>query len=185
MLLTYQVISVTFCSEREKSEKFCSEALISAWGSFACCKSTTRDPWPYFPSKGSHTQDFYTLKKSIDLGRVLNLQTSDLVASMIATRPPGSKNKELNKSAVAAYFWYHKHKFEEEPKLLKYINNRPLSELLIWERIFIYGINEVAINFDITQFNDLFKLMDADNGHEMERSSTQSASSWWWSKANS
>ena len=30
MLLTSQVISVAFYSEREKSDKFCSEALISA-----------------------------------------------------------------------------------------------------------------------------------------------------------
>ena len=29
----------------------------------------TRDPWLYFPSEGSHTQDFYALKKSIDPGR--------------------------------------------------------------------------------------------------------------------
>ena len=43
-LLTSQVISVAFYSEREKSDKFCSEALISAWGSFKCRKSTTRDP---------------------------------------------------------------------------------------------------------------------------------------------
>ena len=53
-------------SEHEKSDKFCSEALISAWGSFTCRKSTTWDPRLYFPSKGSHIQDFYALKKSID-----------------------------------------------------------------------------------------------------------------------
>ena len=29
----------------------------------------TRDPRLYFPSEGSHTQDFYALKKSIDPGR--------------------------------------------------------------------------------------------------------------------
>ena len=40
-LLTSQVISVAFYSEREKSDKFCSEALISVWGSFTCRKSTT------------------------------------------------------------------------------------------------------------------------------------------------
>ena len=57
-LLTSQVISVAFYSEREKSHKFCSEALISAWGSFTCRKSTTWNPWLYFPSEGSHTQDF-------------------------------------------------------------------------------------------------------------------------------
>ena len=62
-LLTSQVISVAFYSEREKSDKFCWEALISAWGSFSCRKSTTRDPRLYFPSKLSNTQDFYALKK--------------------------------------------------------------------------------------------------------------------------
>ena len=43
-LLTSQVISVVLYIEREKSGKFCSEAPISAWGSFTCRKSTTRDP---------------------------------------------------------------------------------------------------------------------------------------------
>ena len=68
--MTSQVISVAFYREREKSHKFCSEALISAWGSFACRKSTTRDSRLFFPSERSHTQDFYALKKSIDSGRV-------------------------------------------------------------------------------------------------------------------
>ena len=62
-LLTCRVISVAFYSEREKSDKFCSEALISAWGSFTCRRFTARDPRLYFPSEGSHTQDFYALKK--------------------------------------------------------------------------------------------------------------------------
>ena len=61
-LLTSQVISVASYNEREKSDKFCSEALISAWGSFTCRKSMTRDPRLYFHSEGSHTQDFYALK---------------------------------------------------------------------------------------------------------------------------
>ena len=52
-LLTTQVISVAFYSEREKSDKFSSETLISAWGSFTCRKSTTRDPRLYFSSEGS------------------------------------------------------------------------------------------------------------------------------------
>ena len=69
MLLTSQVISITFYSEQEKSEKFCSEALISAWGSFTCCKSTTWDPQLYFPSEGSHTQDFYALKNPLTPAR--------------------------------------------------------------------------------------------------------------------
>ena len=68
-LLTSQIISVAFYTEREKPNKFCTEALISAWGSFTCRKSTTRDPLLYFPSEESHTQDFYALKKSMDPGR--------------------------------------------------------------------------------------------------------------------
>ena len=70
MLLTPQVISIAFYSEHEKSDKFCSKALISAWGSFMGHRSTTRDPQLYFPSEGSHTQDIYALKKSIDPGQV-------------------------------------------------------------------------------------------------------------------
>ena len=89
-LLTSQVISVAFYSEREKFDKFCSEALISAWGSFTCRKSTTQDPRLYFPSKGSHTQDFYALKKIHRPRPGLNPRTSDPVASMITTEPPGS-----------------------------------------------------------------------------------------------
>ena len=60
--LKSQVTSVAFYSEREKSDKFCSEALISDWGSFTCRKYTTRDLRLYFPFEGSHTQDFYALK---------------------------------------------------------------------------------------------------------------------------
>ena len=46
----------------ENDEKFCSKALISAWGSFTCRKSMTRDPRLYFPSEGRNTRDFYALK---------------------------------------------------------------------------------------------------------------------------
>ena len=42
-LLTSQIFSVASYSEREKSDKFCSEALISALSSFMCCKAMTRD----------------------------------------------------------------------------------------------------------------------------------------------
>ena len=76
-LETSLVISVAFDSEREKFDKFCSEALISPWGSFTCRKCTTRDPWLYFSSEGSHTQDFYSLKKSIDPGRVWTREPRD------------------------------------------------------------------------------------------------------------
>ena len=67
--LTSYVISVASDTEHGKSDKFCSEALISTWGSFTCRKSTTRDSRLYFPSEGSHTQDFYALKKSIGRDR--------------------------------------------------------------------------------------------------------------------
>ena len=68
-LLTSQIISVAFYSEREKSNKFFSGALISTWSSFTCCKSTTRDPRLYFPAEGNYTQDF-TLWNCIESGRV-------------------------------------------------------------------------------------------------------------------
>ena len=86
---TSQVISVTFYIERERSDKFFSEALISAWGSFTCRKSTTRDQRLYFPSEESHTQDFYALKKIHRTWPGLKPRTSDPVASMITTGPPG------------------------------------------------------------------------------------------------
>ena len=66
---TSSVISVTSDIEREKSSKFCSEALISAWGSFVYHKSTTWDPQLYFLTERSQIHDFYTLKKSIDPSR--------------------------------------------------------------------------------------------------------------------
>ena len=64
MLSTSQVISVASYSERGNCDKFGSEALFSDWGSFTCRKSTTRDPWLYFASEGSHTQDFPLWKNS-------------------------------------------------------------------------------------------------------------------------
>ena len=60
---------------------------------FTCSKSTTRDPRLYFPSEGSHTQDFYALKNSIDPRQRSNLRTSDPEASMITTGPPGSTHQ--------------------------------------------------------------------------------------------
>ena len=40
-LLTSQVIRVAFYSELERSDKFCSQTLISAWSSFTCRKSSS------------------------------------------------------------------------------------------------------------------------------------------------
>ena len=64
-LLTSRVISVAFYSEREKSNKFCSESLFSAWGSFTCRKSTA-----LLPFRRKSTQDFYDVKKFIGPGRI-------------------------------------------------------------------------------------------------------------------
>ena len=58
-----------------------------ASGSFTCRKSTTWYPRLYFSSKGSHTQDFYALKKIHRSQLGLNPRTSDPVASMITTGP--------------------------------------------------------------------------------------------------
>ena len=70
MLLESQVISVAFYSEHEKSEKCCSDGLILARGSFTCRKSKTQEPQLYFPSEGSHTQDFYALKNPSTPARI-------------------------------------------------------------------------------------------------------------------
>ena len=80
--LTSHVISIAFYIEREKFDKFCSEALISAWGSSTCRKYTTRDPRLYFPSEGSHTPEFYALKKIHRTRPGLNPRTSDPEAKM-------------------------------------------------------------------------------------------------------
>ena len=58
-------------------------------------KSTTRDPWLYFPSEETHTQDFYALKNSIQPRPGSNPRTLDPEASMIAPRPPESTAKSL------------------------------------------------------------------------------------------
>ena len=87
------------------------------------------------------------------------------------------KNLYVEKSAIAAHSWSLGHRFQEKPILLKHINNRPLPELLIWEKIFIYKNKEVAINFETPQFSDLYKLMDADGGRQEALVTGQSNSS--------
>ena len=138
--LTSQVISIAFQIEREKSDKFCSEALISVWGSFTCCKSTTRDQRLYFPSEGSHTQDFYALKKSIDPGRDW---TSVPVAS-ITTGSPGSTRRinKMEQSALPStsfFLLFLLKLFLLLPQLndirypfLNYLLLNPCSCLLVW-----------------------------------------------------
>ena len=115
-LLTSQVISVAFYSEIKKSDKFCSEALISAWGSFTCRKSTTRVPRLYFTSEGSHTQDFYALKKIHRQRPGLNPWISDPEASMITTGTPGSAIFlfEFRKHTLASYQFKCLNKLVEE-----------------------------------------------------------------------
>ena len=88
--LTSYVISVASDIEREKSDKFCSEAPISVWGSSTYRKSTTRDPRLYFPSEGSHTLGFLRSEKIHRPRPGSNPRTSDLEANMITTAPPGS-----------------------------------------------------------------------------------------------
>ena len=104
--LTSQAISVAFYIEREKSVKLCSETLISAWGSFTFRESTTRDLRLYFPSEGSHTQDFCALKKFHLPRPGLNPRTSDpmaskIILSMITTGPPGSTLYPLDNPLIS------------------------------------------------------------------------------------
>ena len=68
-LLTSQVISVAFYSEREKSDILLKGSNFGL-RFFTCRKSTTRYPRLFFPSEGSPNQDFYSLKKSIYPGRL-------------------------------------------------------------------------------------------------------------------
>ena len=89
-IFTSQVISVACYIEREKSNKVCSEALISAWCSLTSHNSTTRDPRFYFPPKGRHTEDFYALKKFIDPGRVC---TCELRIQCRDAGPGGSRRR--------------------------------------------------------------------------------------------
>ena len=94
-LTSQQVISVAFYSEREKSNKCCSEALISAWGSFTCRRSTTHGPRHYFSSEGSYTQDFLRSEKIHRPRPGLNPWTSDPVASIEFIDPTSSMTKCL------------------------------------------------------------------------------------------
>ena len=89
-LLTSQVISVAFYSEREKSDKFCSEAVISARGSFTYRKSTTRDSRLYTPFRRKSYSGFLRCEKIHRLRPGSNPRTSNSEASMITTGPPGS-----------------------------------------------------------------------------------------------
>ena len=83
------------------------------------------------------------------------------------------KDNELNKSAVAAHFGSHKHKFEEEPNLVKHINNRPLSELLIWEKNFIKKTKKlqlILIYLSSMTFSNWWMLKMVDRGSNRQLS---------------
>ena len=87
--LTSQVIIVAFYSEREKSDKFCSETLISAWGSLRAVNQ-----WHETHGFSSLPKEvifmIFTLWKIHRLLPDLNPRTLDPVASMITMGPPGS-----------------------------------------------------------------------------------------------
>ena len=69
-------------------------------------------------------------------------------------------NKKLKKLGVTAHYWSYKHQFVEEWKLLKHINNRPRSKLLIREKI-IYKNKKMSINFGTnTPVQQLFEIID-------------------------
>ena len=61
MLLTFQVISVA--SEREKSDKFCSEALISAGGPFTCLNIYDTGPTALLPFRRKSYTGFLRSEK--------------------------------------------------------------------------------------------------------------------------
>ena len=67
--LTSYVISVASDIEREKSDKFCSEALISASGSFTCRKFYDTGPTALLPFRRKSYSGFLRSEKIIDPGR--------------------------------------------------------------------------------------------------------------------
>ena len=90
-LLTSQVISVIFYSEREKSDKFCSEVLISAWGSFSAVN--LRHGTHGFTSLQKKVIIYSGFLRSEKIHRFrpgFNPRTSDPVASIITTGPQES-----------------------------------------------------------------------------------------------
>ena len=88
-LLTSQIFSVASYSEREKSEKFCSVALISAWGSFTCRKTTTWTHGFSFLPKEVILRIF-TLWKNPSTPAEFESANLGPVASMITRGPPRS-----------------------------------------------------------------------------------------------
>ena len=80
-------------TEREKADKFCSEALISALGSFMCRKSTTRDP-QLLPFQRKSYSGFLGYEKIHRPQLGSNPRTSDPEASVITTGSLGSTLRE-------------------------------------------------------------------------------------------
>ena len=91
-----------------------------------------------------------------------------------AVRQKGKrKKKKKRKSAVAAHYWSNK--FSLKKNQTKTHKQQAYIRINL-SKNFNYKNNEAEINFDICQFNNLFKLMDVDNV-EMKAGSTQFISS--------
>ena len=107
-------------------------------GSFTCHKSMTWDSWLYFPSEGSHTQDFYALKNpSTPAGfEPVNIVP---VLSMITTGPPGSTWNQLN---GISFIIFHKRKVLSTKYKNCYCNLHVYSALLAFNylKIFLFKI---------------------------------------------
>ena len=69
------------------------------------------------------------------------------------------KNKEIERSAVAAHYWEEKHRIDNNPKLLKYINEK--NRLNIWENMYIYEYQRFSFNTDLSGLsNPILKHLD-------------------------
>ena len=67
-------------------------------------------------------------------------------------------------------------------KIIETFKQQPKLELLILEKNFTYKTKKEAVNFDTPHFNNLFKLMDANNNKQIpETNATQSVGSQRWS----
>ena len=106
-----------------KSDKFCSEALFSAWGSFTCHKSTTRDPRLYCTCTGKY-------------------HFRILVSYIVNEHKRNPTNGEIDKSKMAEHSWEKKHRFHwDKASILSTEENSRIKKLK--ESTFIHCTDHV------------------------------------------
>ena len=122
------VISVASDIEREKSDKFCSEVLISAWGSFTCRNSTTRGPTALLPFRRKSYSGFLRSEKIHRPRPGSNPRTSDPEAGMITTGPPGSTQSLKTLRVISNHIPKSSHSAPHSSLLAQWIMRKPYHE---------------------------------------------------------